>query len=58
MHPQQSNNNLQLDTAELQRLKQHWNHESMFETGVVELMSVNHGAWPGGIIGVYIFEFL
>ena len=29
----------------------------MFETGVIELMRVNHGARSGGILG-YIFDFL
>ena len=29
----------------------------MYETGVTELMRVNHGARSGGILG-YIFDFL
>ena len=35
-----------------------WNHENMFETGVVKLMSVKHSARPGGIIGIFFFYFL
>ena len=44
-------------TVELQRLEHHWNYENMLETGVVELMSVNHSARSEGMKG-YIFDFL
>ena len=36
--------------VELQWLEPLWNHENMFETG---LMSVNHSASLEGIIGIY-----
>ena len=39
-------------TVELQWLELFWNHENMFDTGVVQAMSVNHSARSGGIIGV------
>ena len=29
------------------------NYENMYETGIFELMSVNHSARSGGIIGIY-----
>ena len=45
-----------LDTVELKWLEYLWNHENMFETRVVELMSVNHSARSGGIIGI-LFQF-
>ena len=41
-------------TVELQWLKHLWNHENMFETGVVQMNeSVNHSTRSGGIIGIY-----
>ena len=43
--------------VELQWLGHLWNHESMFETGVVRLMSVNHSARSGGLIGIFVFRF-
>ena len=36
----------------LQWLQYLWNHENMFETGVVQAMSVNHSTRSGGIIGI------
>ena len=45
-----------LDTVELKWLEHLWNHENMFETGVVKLISVNHSPRSGGIIGIY-FRF-
>ena len=41
-------------TAELQWLERLWNHENMFETGELELMSVNHRTISGGIIRTFI----
>ena len=43
-------------TVELQWLEHLWNHENMFETGVVRANEVNHGARSGGIIRIY-FRF-
>ena len=41
-------------TVALQWLKHLWNYENMFE----KLMSVNHTARPGGIIGIsFLFSF-
>ena len=34
-------------TVDLQWLEHLWNHEKMFETGLFELMSVNHSARSG-----------
>ena len=41
-----------LYTVEFQWLESPWNHENMFETGVVRAMSVNHSARSGGRIGL------
>ena len=38
--------------AELQWLEHLWNHENMFETGVVQADEFNHRARSGNIIGV------
>ena len=35
-----------------------WNHENMFETGVVRAKSVKHSAMSGGIIGIIFSIFL
>ena len=41
-------------TVELQWLEHLWNHENMFETGVVRANEcVNQSARPGGIIGIH-----
>ena len=45
-----------INTVELQWLEHLWNHENMFETGEVELMSINNSARSGGIIGIH-FRF-
>ena len=37
--------------VELQWIEHLWNHENMFETKVVELMSVYHCTKSGGIVG-------
>ena len=39
-------------TVELQWLKHLWNHENMFETGIVQVMSVARSAKSGSIIGI------
>ena len=39
--------------AELQWLEHLWNHENMFETGVVQAKEFNHRARSGNIIGIY-----
>ena len=43
-------------TVELKWLEHLWNQEKKFETGVIELMSVNYNLRSGGIIGIY-FQF-
>ena len=45
-----------LGTVKLQWLEHLWNHENMFETGVVQAMSVNHSTRSGGKIGIS-FQF-
>ena len=42
------------DIVELQWLEHLWNHENMFETGVVRVLSDNHSARSDG----YLFDFL
>ena len=44
--------NRNLSTVELQWLEHLWNHENMFET--FHLMSVNHSARSGSLIGINI----
>ena len=40
------------NTVELQWLEHLWDYENMFETGVIELMKVNHSGRSGGKIGM------
>ena len=42
--------------VELKWLEQLWNHENISRLGKFELMSVNHSARSGGIIGIF-FDF-
>ena len=43
------------NTVELQWLEVLWNQDNMFETGTkFELMSVNHSAKSGSIIGFFL----
>ena len=44
------------NTVELQWLEHLWNYGNMFETGWLELKSINHGARSGGSYR-YIFDF-
>ena len=44
------------DTVELQWLEHLWNHEKVFEIGVVQLISVNRNARSGSIIDIS-FQF-
>ena len=45
-------------TVELQWLEHVWNHENMFETGLVRTIEVNHSAKSGGLIRIFFFIFL
>ena len=40
-------------TVELQWLEHIWNHENMFETGVVQANECYHSARSGDIIGIF-----
>ena len=40
-------------TVKLQWLEHFWNHENMFETGVVQANSANHSTRSGSIIEIY-----
>ena len=46
-----------IDIVELQWLEHLWDHENMFEAGVVRAMGVNHSTRSGNIIGIFL-DFL
>ena len=43
---------MNIATVEPQWLEKLWNHENMFETGVVRANEFTHSAKSGGIIGI------
>ena len=44
---------MNIATVEPQWLEHLWNHENMFETGIVRANEFTHRAKSGGIIGIF-----